>query len=373
MSKHNKKKSRPEDQERLNAEVSAEVEEISSTESEAAEKAEPTAEAEKITEPAEETSAEAPAETTAEEESSGEEKAEEEKKEPTKKERREEKSAEKQKAKAEKKEEFAERKISESENKKLHERFKFDWELEENLIEALDEDAAELAEPEENEPEPIEVHTISFAQAAQTVFGLFVLVFSIVGVIATGFKIADVVKQRKDNSAQIAYFEDFIMPLVASDAPIFDGAQSLNEDVVITAACWDIIFNPSVHYEFSGGAYSVSYLDVDRRITKLFGPGLSYTHKTVGDVDLTFEYDEDTGMYTIPAYPRSPAYFADIAGMSETESGSIELTVCYRLPITNWIESVDAVEKTMIYTLVPTDSEYNVTAIRIGEVMSEAN
>ena len=39
---------------------------------------------------------------------------------------------------------FVEQKLSESEKKSLHERFRFDWELEENIIEALDEDAAEL-------------------------------------------------------------------------------------------------------------------------------------------------------------------------------------------------------------------------------------
>ncbi len=264
-------------------------------------------------------------------------------------------------------EEFTERKISDSENKRIHERFKFDWELEEHLLEALDEDASELAEPEEAEPEPIEIKSISLTQAVQAVFGLFLLIFAAIGVIATAFKVSDVIKASKDTSAQQAYFEDFLMPLVASDAPIFDGASSLNEDVIITAACWDIILNPSVYYEYSNGIYSVSYIDIDRRITKLFGPGLSYTHKTVGDTELTFEYDGESGMYYIPAYPRAPAYCPEVTAMNQTESG-LELTVCYRLPITNWIDSPDTVEKIMIYTVVPTDSDYNVTAIRIGEI-----
>ena len=268
------------------------------------------------------------------------------------------------------KEEFAERKISDSENKKIHERFKFDWELEEHLLEALDEDVSELEEPEESEPEPVEIKSIGWKQALQAVFGLFLLVFAIIGVIATGFKISDVVKASKDTSAQRAYFEDFLMPLVASDAPIFDGASSLNEDVILTAACWDIVFNPSVYYEYSNGVYSVSYLDIDRRITKLFGPGLSYTHKSVGDTELTFEYDEEAGMYYIPAYPRSPAYYPEITAMNRTGAG-LELTVCYRLPITNWIESLDTVEKTMIYSVVETDTGYNVTGIRIGEISSD--
>lgn len=262
------------------------------------------------------------------------------------------------------------RDITPTESKRLHERFKFDWEIdeiEENLKGALDEDALDLAEPEEPEPMPIQGRSITLAQAAQTAFGLFLLIFAVIGVIATGVKIKQVVDEHKDNSAQIAYFEDFIMPLVASDSPIFEGAQSLNEDVILTAACWDIIFNPSAFYEYSGGNYSVSYLDIDRRITKLFGPGLTYSHKTVGDTELTFEYDEESGMYSIPAYPRSQPYYPEITDIAPVDGG-YELTVNYRLPITNWIESVNTVEKTLVYTVVPTETDYNVVAMRIVDM-----
>lgn len=280
---------------------------------------------------------------------------------------------EKQKDKPEKpREEFVERKITESEKQRLRERFKFDWEIEEDLKEALDEDAADLTEPDEYSVPATVSRNVSFSHAAQTVFGLFVLVFTIIGIIATGFKIAEVIENSKDTSEREEYFEDFLMPLVASDAPIFDGASSLNEDVVIAAACWDIIFNPSVYYEYSGGNYKVSYIDIDRRINKLFGPGLSYTHKTVGDVEISFDFDENTGMYTIPAFPRSPAYYPEVTSFVEN-NGVIEVTVDYKLPITYWIDSIDSVEKSMIYTLVPTDSDYNVVAIRIGEIsVSEA-
>lgn len=261
-----------------------------------------------------------------------------------------------------------ERKITATEQKKLHELFKFDWELEENILEALDEDAAELTDDSEPaEPEPPQVKTLSLAQAAHAVFGLFLLVFSIIGICATAFKISDMIAAQKDNSEQLAYFADFVKPLVAGDTPIFDGASSLNEDVIIASACWDIIFNPSIHYEYTSGTYKVSYIDIDRRITKLFGSGLNYTHKTVGDIELTFEYNEDSGMYSIPAYPRSPAYYPEVSAVTAVQNG-MELTVKYRLPITNWIGSLDTVEKTMIYTVVPVENGYNITAVRIGEI-----
>lgn len=260
---------------------------------------------------------------------------------------------------------------SHAEVKTHHERFKFDWEkeLEEYLIEALDEDADDLTDEAENaEPEPIQVKTVSLAQAVQAVFGLFVLVFSIIGVIATGVKIGETIKSQNDNSAQLAHFEDLVMPLVASDIPIFDSATSLNEDVIITTACWDIIFNPSAFYDSQNGIYKVPSADIDHRITKLFGTGLGYTHKTVGDTELTFKYDEKTGMYEVPAYPRALGYYPEVSAITETENG-IELTVNYRLPITNWIGSLDTIEKTMIYTVVPTDTDYNITAVRIEKIL----
>lgn len=261
-------------------------------------------------------------------------------------------------------------------SEKEHKRFRLDWELEENLIEALDEDAMDLTEASEDESEPIEIEgksAVTVAQAAQTVFGLFLLIFAVIGVVATVIKAVNLVEAQKDNSAQLEQFEEFIMPLAACDAPTFNGASSLNEDVMLSAACWDIIFHPSAFYEMSGEYYSVSYLDIDRRITKLFGSGLTYSHKTVGGTELEFTYDEDTGMYLIPAFPRIQAYYPDVTSYEE-EDGVYTLTVNYRLPITNWIESVDTVEKMMIYTLIPDETDYIVTALDIGEIdVSEAN
>ncbi len=255
-------------------------------------------------------------------------------------------------------------------------RFRFDWELEENLIEALDEDALDLTEAGADETEPIEIEgksAVTLAQAAQTVFGLFLIIFSIIGVVATVLKAVSLAKAQKDNSAQLEYFEDLFLPVAAIDAPTFDGASSLNEDVILSCACWDIIFNPSAFYEYSNGSYKVSYLDIDRRITKLFGAGLSYSHKTVGDTELTFDYDEDTGMYTIPAFPHAQAYYPDVTAITETENGA-DITVEYRQPITVWIDSEDEVDKTMIYSVVPNGTEYVITAIRIGEIdITEAN
>ena len=60
------------------------------------------------------------------------------------------------------KEEFEEHKITSGEEKRLRERFKFDWELEEHILEALDEDVSDLTDPdEEAEPEPIVSRTTS--------------------------------------------------------------------------------------------------------------------------------------------------------------------------------------------------------------------
>ncbi len=263
------------------------------------------------------------------------------------------------------------------EEKSDRKRFRFDWELEENLIEALDEDAMDLTEASEDEAEPIEIEgksAVTLRQAAQTAFGLFLLIFAIIGVAATVIKAVHLVEAKKDNSELLAQYEDFILPLAAIDAPTFDSADALNEDVMISAACWDIIFNPSSFYEFSAGSYTVSSLDIDRRITKLFGAGHVYSHKTVGDTELQFDYSEETGMYRIPAYPRSQAYYPDVVSETETEDGGIEITVEYRQPIEIWMSADDHVEKTMIYTLTQTDTGYNVSAIRIGAIDStEAN
>lgn len=239
--------------------------------------------------------------------------------------------------------------------------------IKEALDDALDENAENLSQ--------VEAETVSAAahinlrQIATTVFGFFIIVFAIIGIVATSIKVADYIEAQSDDTKLVATFESLVLPLAACDAAVFDDVSALSEDVLITAACWDALLNPSNTFAEESGYYTVSYLDIDVRIAKLFGTGLTYTHKSVGDSEISFDYDETTGMYTLPAFPKTVSYLPVLDSYTETEDG-YELRVKYVYPVTTIISGVANAEKIMIYNVVPKDLGYVITSLQIGELVT---
>lgn len=239
--------------------------------------------------------------------------------------------------------------------------------IKEALDDALDENVENLTQAEP-ETAGAAAH-INLKQVATTLFGFFIIVFAVIGIVATSIKVADYIKAQSDDTKLISAFESLVLPLTACDAAVFEDVSVLSEDVIITAACWDALLNPSSTFVYESGYYTVSYLDIDVRIAKLFGTGLTYTHKSVGDSEIAFDYDETTGMYTLPAYPRTVAYLPVLDSYTKTDVG-YELRVKYVYPVTTIISGAANTEKVMIYNVAPKDLGYVITSLRIGEIVT---
>lgn len=233
------------------------------------------------------------------------------------------------------------------------------------IDEALDEEVEDI-NPLENAAVQ-NAGKISLRQVSSAIFGFFVLLFAVFGIISTVSRITDYVQSLDDDSALVKTFTELAAPLAATDASVFENVTAVSEDVLITAACWDIIFDPSESYTAVDGNYTVSFLDIDNRIAGLFGAGLTYSHKTVGDEELTFEYDEESGMYTIPAYPQAPAYIPKLVEYAQTADG-YKLRVEYVLPITELISNDVIADKVMIITLKTSGTEYVISSLELGEL-----
>lgn len=250
--------------------------------------------------------------------------------------------------------------------KKLTHITELDDQVKEVIDDALDESADALGLYEDSR----EVSGISLAHAARILFGVFVLVFAAIGIIACVNYIKEQVELKNANLERISYFETLIMPISASDMPTFEDVSALNNDVIITAACWDIILSPSASYTVENGMYRVSYLEIESRVNKLFGRGVSCQHTSVGDEELMFEYDEAAGMYLIPYSPRSIAYYATVDQIEEIENG-YRLTVSYHLPISNWITLDVSPEKIMLFELTSNGIYYNISSLNISEIINK--
>lgn len=238
-------------------------------------------------------------------------------------------------------------------------------EIKKAIDEALDEEVEDIT-PLENAPIQ-NAGKISLRQISSVIFGFLVLVFAVFGIISTVSRVTNYVQSLDDDSALVEAFTKLAAPLAATDASVFENVTAVSEDVLITAACWDVIFNPSENYTAVDGNYTVSFLDIDNRIARLFGAGLTYSHKTVGDEELAFEYDEESGMYTIPAYPQAPAYIPKLVEYAQTADG-YKLRVEYVLPITELISSDVIADKVMIITLKTSGTEYVISSLELGEL-----
>jgi len=256
---------------------------------------------------------------------------------------------------------------AEKEKEKAHKRLEkseHDDQFKEMIDDALDENVENLGILDDSTSPS---SGISLSQVLTTLFGLFVIGFAIFGIVTAGIKIHDYAEYKKSNIERIEYFERLVLPLSACDAPTFENVSVLNNDVIISAACWDIILSPSTSYVPENGSYKISYLDIDARINKLFGKGLTYTHTTVGDEELMFVYDEETGMYSIPTTPRTLAYFACVDELVPDGNGYI-LTVSYKTPLTNWISTNTSADKIMTYRVVGNGLTYNISSLEIKEI-----
>lgn len=242
-----------------------------------------------------------------------------------------------------------------------------DDQVKEIIDDALDESPDDLGISDETVTQD---SNVSFSQALTIVFGVIILSFAIVGMIFTGHQIKTYIDAKKDNSKLIASFERLVISLAASDTPTFDDVSSLNRDVLLTAACWDIILSPSATYTVENGYYKISYLELDQRITMLFGKGLQYEHGTVGDEELTFSYDQSTGMYKIPCAPRSIAYYPKVDSIETTADG-YKLSISYRTPVTNWISNNTSAEKIMVCNVKKSDVGYTIASFEVGEIINE--
>ena len=237
---------------------------------------------------------------------------------------------------------------------------------------ALDENTDEIEKMTGNssdEPAPVHNDISKLKQTMTTVFGGFVLLMAVVGVLSTFFFFKGKINDIRNNSAEKAMFESYVFPLVVTDAPAFDNQHNLSSEIMLTAAAWDIILYPNDKYTEEFGYITVPAIDVEARAAKLFGTGLSFVHQTLGDIELSFPYDEATKTYKLPVSPHYLSYVPKVEEIDRVNE-LYTLKVGYYSPMSTWLPSREAKpDKYMFYTVLKRGDSYCITAIKQGEIV----
>lgn len=200
--------------------------------------------------------------------------------------------------------------------------------------------------------------------------GVVTILLAIVGLITTVKFSIGVVKDIVNQTALKNEFAVFLYPMVITDGPAFEAAESAPSSVVINAAIWRIIMNGDTDkYENDGTNMTVSEIDVESSAAALFGYGANIEHQTVGLGATVFEYNAASKSYLVPLDPNYNTYWPRVTEISNVGE-LFTVTVEYMPPSMFATEGMDyqlEPDKIMVYTVSRTASSMTINSLRYSE------
>lgn len=150
------------------------------------------------------------------------------------------------------------------------------------------------------------------------VFGTVVLIFAIIGVVATAIGITKVTTDIIDNKSQKEMFKRTVFPLVILDPPAFDSIDKLDSRTILSAGIWDFIMfeDKSKYVKDDLGNMTVPDVDIEAHITKVFGKSAVIEHQELTDSEMQILYDPEGKVYMIPSAASMMSYVPHIEKVS---------------------------------------------------------
>ena len=165
--------------------------------------------------------------------------------------------------------------------------------------------------------------------------GMLIIIFSIVGIVATVKAGVTLFKDLTDNSAQKEEYEEFLRPVVMYDPDPFDDVRSADITQLVNAAIWSLITqsNSSEAFSYSTGdnvGILIPVEQVTSEFERLFGKEIDiasqYDSIDMSSHDIT--YDSAQGGFIIPITSLEVAYTPEVYEL-EKKANSIILSVGY--------------------------------------------
>ncbi len=187
------------------------------------------------------------------------------------------------------------------------------------------------------------------------VFAVFVIIMSVIGIISTVNFCSGIVSNIANRTELKNELALFLYPVVCVDPPDCDSTDELPSTIIIESAIWRIILTgDNTNYEKLYNTYMyVPAIDVEYSVRSIFGNAVAIEHQTVGTMDITFTYVEDTNSYLVPINPHYTAYsprIKDISNVGELYTVTVEYIPPSALAVEG-IEFEVNPQKTMVYTL----------------------
>lgn len=147
------------------------------------------------------------------------------------------------------------------------------------------------------------------------VFGTIILIFAIIGVVATAIFATRFTIDLIDNKSQKDMFKRTVFPLVILDPPAFDSIDKLDSQTILSTGIWDFIMfenDKSKYAKDDLGNMNVPAVDIETHIIKVFGKDAVIEHQELTDSEMQILYDPENKMYSIPSAASMMPYVPEI-------------------------------------------------------------
>ncbi|MDR0197683.1 MAG: hypothetical protein LBI36_05635 [Oscillospiraceae bacterium] len=206
------------------------------------------------------------------------------------------------------------------------------------------------------------------ARRVLVTIAVFMIFFSVIGVITSARFVSGVMNDIADRKALKNEFALFVYPVVINDPPAYDTVDNLPTTTIITCAIWKIILvGDTSNYERDLGSMRVPAVDVELSARSIFGTG-SIRHENAGNFEVQFLYYEEENAYIVPENPLFLSYSPVISEITNVDE-LYTVTVEYMAPSPLAIAGIDYENrsiKTMIYTISRTKDKMSINSIKFA-------
>lgn len=160
--------------------------------------------------------------------------------------------------------------------------------------------------------------------------GLVLAILIVIGLVSIIQRGATMIGSMLNDEAEYQEYMERIDPLVWFDTLPFDDLKSVDQDALLETSIWGLINQVGAGNvsRNARGETLLASIDLDRYAAALYGPDFQFKHHSFEDPveGLSYTYDEETQLYTIPSTSITPAYLGTVVDIRR-ESGGVKRVI----------------------------------------------
>lgn len=160
--------------------------------------------------------------------------------------------------------------------------------------------------------------------------GLLMLLLCVVGIVSILSSLAGFIKEKTDNSEELAYYNEYLTWVVANDPDSFDDISKANPTQLLDISILSLLYDDlsTDEYELTDEGIAVPAADVEKYYEELFGTEKPIEHGSVSGIGYTFTYDSENNMYYVPITGVTPPFTPKVVSV-DSSRGAVVIKVGY--------------------------------------------